>query len=218
MDAGGIGHPVENVSYMDWGMEWITHYGYVALFLFLFLGIIGLPVPDETLLLFAGYLSFNGDLRLEPTLVTAFLGSACGISVSYAIGRFIGPTAIGKCAALLHIYPDQLALTSRWVERWGKYVLLVAYFIPGIRHLAALVVGASLLPAPVFVRFAYTGALLWSGTFIGLGYVMGEEWRHLAPVLHRTFIIGAASLLLATAIVVVWQRRGRNEGVGGGAP
>jgi membrane protein DedA with SNARE-associated domain len=33
----------------------------------------------------------------------------------------------------------------------------VAYFIPGVRHLAAVVLGASLLPPTVFARFAYTG-------------------------------------------------------------
>ena len=53
---------------MELGMEWIAQYGYLAIFVLLMLGIIGLPVPDETILLFAGYLSFKGDLRLEPTL------------------------------------------------------------------------------------------------------------------------------------------------------
>jgi membrane protein DedA with SNARE-associated domain len=38
---------------------WIAHYGYLALFGLLMLGIVGLPVPDETLLTFAGYLVFR---------------------------------------------------------------------------------------------------------------------------------------------------------------
>lgn len=201
---------------MELGMEWIAQYGYLAIFVLLMLGIIGLPVPDETILLFAGYLSFKGDLRLEPTLATAFLGSACGISVSYAIGRIVGPHAVVKFAPLLHIRPSHLAQTYRWVERWGKYVLLIAYFIPGVRHLAALVAGASLLPSPVFARFAYTGALVWSGTFIGLGYVTGEEWRYLSPLLHRSVVVGAGFVIVAFAIVIiVLRRRGRSaEGDG----
>jgi membrane protein DedA with SNARE-associated domain len=35
---------------MDIGFEWINDYGYIAIFLLLMLGIVGLPVPDETLL------------------------------------------------------------------------------------------------------------------------------------------------------------------------
>ncbi|MEO7861117.1 MAG: DedA family protein [Nitrospirales bacterium] len=194
---------------MDWGFEWIGRYGYWAIFILLLLGIVGLPVPDETLLLLVGYLSFTGDLRLEPALVAAFLGSACGVSVSYALGRVVGIHAVDRLANRLHISPAHMALTHRWVARWGKYVLLVAYFIPGVRHLAALVMGATLLPPLVSARFAYTGALVWSSTFIGLGYVGGEEWRHLSPGLHRTVVISAVIVVLAIAILVVvfWRHR-----------
>lgn len=192
---------------MEWGMEWIARYGYLAIFVLLMLGIIGLPVPDETILLFAGYLSFKGDLRLEPTLATAFLGSACGISVSYAIGRIVGPHAVVKFAPLLHIRPAHLSQTYQWMERWGKYVLLIAYFIPGVRHVAALMAGASQLPSSVFARFAYSGALVWSGTFIGLGFVTGEEWRYLFPLRHRTVIVGAGVVIVVLVLVIIVVRR-----------
>src|SRR5215510_8585454 len=130
---------------MEMGFDWIVRHGYGAIFVLLVLGIVGLPVPDETLLVFAGYLSFKGTLRLEPTVATAFLGSACGISVSYAIGRFIGLPALTKFGPLLHLRPEHLEQAHRWMERWGKYSLLLAYFIPGYRHLAAFMVGTSRL-------------------------------------------------------------------------
>jgi len=192
---------------MGLGYEWIGQYGYLAIFLLLLLGIIGLPVPDETLLLFVGYLSFKGDLRLEPALGTAFVGSACGISVSYALGRLIGIHAITKLAPRLHIRPERLALTHRWVDRWGKYVLLVAYFIPGVRHLAGLLLGASLLPPLTFARFAYAGALLWSTTFIGLGYVGGEEWHQISLGQPHIWGIGTMFAVLALVIILLVVRR-----------
>ena len=79
---------------------------------------------------------------------------------------------------------------------------------PTIRHLAALVVGASRLPPMVFARFAYLGALVWSGTFIGLGYVVGEEWTHLIPLLHRSFLIGGllVSLGCIIGIFLIWRK------------
>lgn len=86
----------------------------------------------------------------------------------------------------------------------------MAYFIPGVRHLAALVVGSSALSLTVFAPFAYTGALLWSATFIGLGYVAGEEWSQLSSVLHHTLITGAivVMLVLASVLLVLRRRRG----------
>jgi membrane protein DedA with SNARE-associated domain len=43
-------------------LAWIAQYGYLAIFSLLVLGIVGLPVPDETLLTFTGYLVFRGHL------------------------------------------------------------------------------------------------------------------------------------------------------------
>jgi membrane protein DedA with SNARE-associated domain len=67
--------------------HWITVYGYFGVFALLMLGIIGLPVPDETVLALVGYLAFRGDLQLVPAYLAGFLGSICGISLSYLIGR-----------------------------------------------------------------------------------------------------------------------------------
>ena len=67
---------------METGFDWISRYGDPAIFLLLMLGIFGLPVPDETLLTFAGYLCFKGKLGLGTTYLAAFLGSVCGISIS----------------------------------------------------------------------------------------------------------------------------------------
>jgi membrane protein DedA with SNARE-associated domain len=194
---------------METGLHWIDRYGYGAIFALMVLGIVGLPISDETVLVFVGYLSFKGTLQLEPAMATAFLGSASGISLSYAIGRFIGLPALLKFGHLIHLRPEHLNGAQRWVEQWGKYSLLVAYFIPGIRHLAAVILGASLLPPTVFARFAYTGALVWTASFIGLGYLAGDEWTRLSPLLHRTetVVILLVLCMLAIALVVFLMRR-----------
>jgi membrane protein DedA with SNARE-associated domain len=196
---------------METGFDWMTRYGYGAIFLLLVLGIVGLPVPDETLLLFAGYLSFKGTLQLEPALATAFAGSACGITVSYALGRFAGLPVLMKFGPLIHVRPEHLEQAHRWVERWGKYSLLFAYFIPGYRHLAAFVMGASLLKPAVFAGFAYSGALIWSTSFIALGYIAGEEWQQFIPLLHRAFhtaaLLGAVALAAVVTVLAVRRRR-----------
>ena len=73
----------------------IAHYGYAAIFVLLVLGIVGLPVSDETLLTFTGYLVFRGQLKLVPAFLSALLGSGCGITISYQLGRIFGGTGRG---------------------------------------------------------------------------------------------------------------------------
>ena len=51
--------------------HWITQYGYAAIICLLMLGIAGLPVPDETLLMFSGYLVFRNQLHPVPALLAA---------------------------------------------------------------------------------------------------------------------------------------------------
>ena len=63
-------------------LSWITQYGYIGLFCLLMFGIVGVPVPDELIMTGAGYLIFKGYLHPVPTVVVAFTGSACGISLS----------------------------------------------------------------------------------------------------------------------------------------
>jgi membrane protein DedA with SNARE-associated domain len=192
---------------MDASLDWIAQYGYMAIFLLLMLGIVGLPVPDETLLTFAGYLSFKGQLLLEPTLGAAFLGSACGISLSYGLGRLVGLHVVRKLAPTLHLQPDHLSKAQLWFERWGKYTLLIGYFVPGVRHLTALVAGASNLSFTFFAPFAYLGALVWSGCFIVLGYVVGEKWSQRSPELHNVLLIGTALVVLMLAAAMLIAKR-----------
>ena len=101
---------------------------------------------------------------------------------------------------MLHLRPEHLAETQRWFEHWGKYVLIIGYFVPGVRHLTGIIAGASKLSPAVFARFAYSGALVWSSSFITLGYVGGEEWKQLSQQLQLVPMIGATMVLLGLAV------------------
>ena len=47
---------------------WVTQYGYAGMFVLLLLAIVGLPVPDETLLTFTGYSIYKNHLHAIPAL------------------------------------------------------------------------------------------------------------------------------------------------------
>ena len=122
--------------------HWFAQYGYSALFVLLVAGIVGLPVPDETLLTWAGFMVYRGKFELEPMLLAGFLGSACGITLSYLLGRTAGLYAVHKFGRFLRIDDSKLQRSRQWFERFGKWVLVFGYFIPGVRHFTALAAGA----------------------------------------------------------------------------
>lgn len=186
---------------------WVTYYGYLGIFSLLMLGIIGLPIPDETLLTFAGYLVYKGDLHMVSSVAAAFLGSVCGISLSYVLGRTVGFHVIEKYGYIFHITPDRLKQTHDWFDRVGKWSLMIGYFIPGVRHLTALIAGTSKMELHEFVLFAYTGGLIWSATFICLGYFLGEEWASVSEQIHRHLMIYIGVVAAALILYFIVKRR-----------
>ena len=192
---------------MDSILLWITHYGYVAIFTLLVLGIVGLPVPDEWLLTFVGYLVFQGKLSLLPAAGSALGGSVCGITLSYLLGRTVGLHFLIKYGQRFHLTQDKLDTTHRWFRRIGRWTLPIGYFVPGVRHLTAYVAGASKLEFPFFTVFAYGGAVVWCATFIGLGYFTGERWESVTHYAHRVGVAGAAAVGGLGLIYYLWRRR-----------
>jgi len=173
-------------------LRWVTEYGYIGIFSLLALGIIGAPIPDEGLLAFAGYLVYNEKLQLFPTLAAAFLGSVCGITLSYGLGRTIVHYLITKFGPAVQIAGDKVTHVETWFERVGKWGLLFGYYLPGVRHLIAFGAGVSKLPLSVFALFAYTGSFIWSVTFISAGYFLGSQWTLVFGKVRPTLVIGSA--------------------------
>jgi membrane protein DedA with SNARE-associated domain len=195
---------------MELILDWIARYGYFGIFALLVLGIVGLPVPDETLLTFAGYLVHRGQLDAVPTIAAAFLGSVCGITISYILGRATGYFLIEKYGSKLHIRMERVHQVHDWFHRLGGFTLTFGYYVPGVRHLTAYVAGASELEVPWFALFAYSGGLIWSVTFIALGYFLGEQWSAVSGKVHGYLLIGVGALAAAAGLLYfVWRRRRR---------
>lgn len=194
-------------------LAWLLHYGYAGLFVLLVLGIVGLPIPDETLLAFCGYLISQGKFRAGFAFSAALAGSICGISLSYLIGRTAGHKAALRYGKYVHLTEERLDEVHRWFARLGEWLLAVGYFIPGVRHLTALVAGMSGLEYRKFAAFAYTGAAVWVATFLTIGYLVGENWQAVMGLVERYTTI-AILLAAAAGAALWWIRRRRAKGSG----
>jgi membrane protein DedA with SNARE-associated domain len=191
---------------MDAVFHWITAYGPGMLFLLLTAGVVGLPIPDETILVFCGYLISKGELNPVATFFSALFGSWCGISLSYTIGRTAGIGVVHRFGKYLHVTDDQLARVHQWFDRIGHWALLVGYYIAGVRHFTAIVAGTSGLSFPSFAKFAWSGGLLWVSTFLTLGYFIGENWKTIAESIHQYVLYGSMVVVAAVLCYYLWRR------------
>ncbi len=187
-------------------LRWVIEYGYVGIFAVLALGIVGAPIPDEGVLAFAGYLVYEGKLQIYPLLAAAFLGSACGITLSYGLGRTFGRYLISEFGHTVHITGDNVTHVHTWYDRVGKWGLLFGYYLPGVRHLIAFGAGIAKLPVAVFALFAFTGALIWSVTFVCAGYFLGKEWTLVFGKVRPTLVTSSVVIVSLILLYIVVQR------------
>ncbi|HUI57192.1 MAG TPA: DedA family protein [Bryobacteraceae bacterium] len=193
-------------------LAWITQYGYAAIFVLLVCGIVGLPVPDETLLTFAGYLVFKGHLVLPLAFAAALAGSLSGITVSYTLGRTFGIKLIRRYGRYVRITEEHVNKAHAWFVRVGHWGLTFGYFVPGVRHLTAYAAGMSAVEAPQFALFAYSGGFVWVAFFITLGYFLGERWKAVEQNIEHYFAAVAIGLaMLAAGYLVYRWRRARSK-------
>lgn len=61
--------------------------------------------------------------------------------------------------------PRKNRVDAKAVRQVRSLLLIVGYFLPGVRHITAYLAGMSAMKYGKFAAFAYTGALLWSLTF-----------------------------------------------------
>jgi membrane protein DedA with SNARE-associated domain len=187
--------------------SWLSAFGAPALFALLALGVIGLPLPDEALLALAGVLIGQGRLHLVTAVMAAIGGTMTGITVSYSLGRFAGLPLLLRYGSRLRVDTAIMTRVGLWFERAGKWLLVGGYFIPGVRHITAIVAGASKLSARTFMLFAYAGAALWACCFLTLGYVVGDRWRGWVGNLHHHLLIACLVVVAGLVFCTLWRRR-----------
>jgi membrane protein DedA with SNARE-associated domain len=187
-------------------VAWLVEFGPAVLFFAQVFGIVGLPIPDEFLLTVAGALVQRGQLNAPATVGAAFAGCGCGITFSYLLGRTVGLHAIHD---YVRVHKDAVARAQRWFQRFGGWLLMFGYFIPGVRHVSAIAAGSAAFTYPQFTRFAYPGAVLWCSVFLSAGYFGNQQLESAFSAIHRHLLaVGlTAAAVVAVALLVVRSRR-----------
>lgn len=188
---------------------YIGSYGYIALFLLFFLGIIGMPLPEETLLVFSGFLVSIGQLAYWPTIAACYFGSIAAMTTAYWIGRGVGFPVIERYGKRFGLGYKLYQRTEQWFKRIGKWILPLGYFLPGVRQYTAYFSGITKLPFLVFILYTYTGGLFWSILFITLGWKLGEKWEELFEIISHNIAIVVIVILTAIILFSYVSRRRR---------
>lgn len=189
--------------------HFIRDYGAAAVTVILTLEALGLPLPGETLLIFASVLAGRGDMSLPALLVFAWAGSVLGDNIGYAIGRKLGRAAITRHGARVGLTAARFDAVERVFARYGAATVTFARFVNVLRQLNGIVAGTLGMEWRRFLLFNSLGAALWVSAWVLGSYFLSEHIAVIGGVMHRFGLVAGAVTVIAllVALVVLVQRR-----------
>ena len=190
---------------MKFIIELFNNYGYIVLLIALMLELIALPLPGEALMTYCGYVIYEGKMNLAISILIATLGVCIGITLSYFIGKILGVAFFEKYGHYIHMDKKSLDKISIWFEKYGNKMLIIAYFIPGVRHVTGYFSGIIKVSYKKFAVNAYIGALIWTTTFITLGRVLGASTEKYHSLLKKDILIGIIIIAISTIIIYLYK-------------
>jgi membrane-associated protein len=181
----------------------IPRYGYVLVFLVVFLNNVGFPLPGETILLGAGFVLGRAAGSLWEPMVAGtaacFLGGTC----AFWLGRRLGEGGLEKIR-WLHLTKERLEWPERFFKRHGAKTVFVARFIALFPPVAAnLLAGMTKISWSSFLFFNLTGSAAYTVSYVLLGYWFGKRWKLFVAWLGPTasyLVLGGIALVVLSVI------------------
>src|SRR6266481_4203299 len=134
----------------------IAYWGYPAIFVVVVLGNVGLPVPEETTLIVAGYLVWQGYFRLTIVLAVGVISAVAGDNIGYWLGRRYGPAAVARVARWAAVNAERMESMRRFMLRHGALAVFLGRFFPGLGY----ALGYGLAPYVAEIQFVGRAVLI----------------------------------------------------------
>jgi membrane protein DedA with SNARE-associated domain/membrane-associated phospholipid phosphatase len=187
---------------MNYFIGLLINYGYIVLFFTLMLELIAFPMPGGLLMTYCGYLVYQNKLNFVLSIIVAGLGASIGITFAYFLGKLLGNTFVERHGKYIHLGPERLEKVSGWFNRYGNKLIVVGFFIPGVRHITGYFSGIAKIKFKDFAFNAYIGAFLWATIFISLGRGVGPKWNKYHGLLAKYSII--ISIIIGTIMIIIY--------------
>jgi len=172
-----------------------------------------IPLPSELIMPFAGYLVFEGMMKLVWVVTAGAIGCNLGSLVAYEIGAYGGRPLVERYGRWILLGRRDLDWADRFFARWGYLAVFIARLLPVVRTFIALPAGIAHMPRGRFHIYTFLGSWPWCFALAWFGMKLGQNWRELGKYLHKfdavilVVLVGGVAWFLWTH----WQNRLRTS-------
>ncbi len=174
---------------------------------------LGAGVEGETVVILGGVMVHKGLLSFVPAVAAAAIGSFIADQLFFTLGRrFRHHRFVRKT--------QQRAVFARALAAFDRHPTLFVFsfrFIYGLRTVSPLAIGTTSLPAGRFLAVNAIAAIVWSITFVTVGFLFGQSVERLfgrfRGIEYLLLPVVGAAAAITLAIHLVRRRRDRSEGL-----
>ncbi len=162
-------------KYIKFILESYGLWTYLILFVVIFCetGLVITPfLPGDSLIFVVGTFAASGWLDIKWLYLDLCAAAVLGNVVNYAIGNYLGPTAIEKYPKVFK--PIYLDKTRAYFAKYGAVTVVVARFLPIVRTFAPFMAGVGQMTYGKFTIYNFVGCVAWVTSFLFGGYFFGN--------------------------------------------
>ena len=187
----------------------LATYGYLAVFVFVGVESIGVPVPGETMLVTAAiYAGTTGRLSIFWVIVASSAGAIVGDNIGYGIGRTGGYRLVKRYGRYIRLEEDRLRLGQYLFAKHGSKVVFFGRFVSVLRIFAAFLAGVNRMHWRRFLIFNAAGGIVWSTIYGVAAFLLGKQLLQLSGrVDFALAVVGVAVII----VVIVFLRHNEDR-------
>lgn len=190
---------------MDKFQSYLVTYGYFAIFILIFFGIVGIPSPEESFLIFLGIAISQGSFNIYYVILVAFLGAFTGMVTAYTVGYYLGKPFVYKFGKYIGLTRKRWTRARGTFQKYAAYAVAFGYYVPGVRQINPYMAGISRFKLVPFLLSSIIGGVSWTTTFVLLGYFLGSRFTHYLSLTPMHFVIFGGFFLIIFIIFAIIQ-------------
>jgi membrane protein DedA with SNARE-associated domain len=178
---------------------------------------LGLPIPEDLVLIVAGALGeLDGRFWIKVSIVM-YVGVICGDSMIFFAGRHLGTRLLASSWLQRILPPLKQIKVERMMERYGAMALFFGRFLPGLRAPIFFTAGSMRVSFLKFLCLDSLAAVVSVPIFVWVGHWLwskfSEDLEQLNETLERTHSyslwFALAMALIGAGSVWMWSRKRR---------
>ncbi len=161
------------------------------------------PTPGDVVFLSGMVLAGGGALEWWIVFAVAFVGGLIGCWLLYELGLWKGRAWFARSGRKL-FNPAMLGKIDSLFDRYGRWIIVLARYVPGIRSVVPIATGIVETPRPLAALYLSLSIIFWNGALAAVGLLFGHNWEAVTSLVavYNKLVIGG--LIVGGAIWGFW--------------